>query len=93
MARAIDDALDALVPPHPNEDPTARQKLALAIAHGVIKHLDDNEGALHGQCPRRHYRVRHQQARHRGRGVSPDGPDLLRLPVPLDGRGRTAETD
>ena len=46
MAREIADALDALVPPHPKEDPTARQKLALAIAQGVIKHLNDNEGAL-----------------------------------------------
>ncbi|MCY7399449.1 MAG: hypothetical protein LH477_00545 [Nocardioides sp.] len=46
MSRAIADALDVLVPPRPDEEPMARRKLALAIAQGVIGHLDANEGAL-----------------------------------------------
>jgi hypothetical protein len=51
MSRAIADALDALVPPRPDEEPTARRKLALAIAQGVIGHLDANEGALEVRVP------------------------------------------
>ncbi len=46
MSRAIADALNTLVPPRPDEEPMARSKLALAIALGVIGHLDANEGAL-----------------------------------------------
>lgn len=46
MSRAIADALDALVPLRPDEEPMARRKFALAIAQGVIGHLDANEGAL-----------------------------------------------
>jgi hypothetical protein len=46
MARAIDDALAALIPVGGNEDVRGRRKLALAIARGVIGHLNANEGAL-----------------------------------------------
>jgi len=46
MARAIDDALAALVPLGANEDPRGRRKLALAIAQGVINHLSANAGAI-----------------------------------------------
>jgi hypothetical protein len=46
MARAIDDAMAALVPLGANEDPRGRRKLALAIARGVINHLAANAGAI-----------------------------------------------
>jgi len=46
MARAIDDALAALVPLGAHEDPRGRRKLALAIARGVIDHLAANAGAI-----------------------------------------------
>jgi hypothetical protein len=46
MARAIDDAMTALVPLGANEDPHGRRKLALAIARGVIDHLAANAGAI-----------------------------------------------
>jgi hypothetical protein len=46
MARAIDDAMAALVPLGANEDPHGRRKLALAIARGIIGHLAANAGAI-----------------------------------------------
>jgi hypothetical protein len=46
MAKAIDDALAALVTVKPGEDPRPRRKLALAIAQGVVKHLADNQNAF-----------------------------------------------
>lgn len=46
MARAIEDALNALVLPGAHEDPRGRRKLALAIARGVIDHLAANAGAI-----------------------------------------------
>ena len=30
-----------------DEDPMGRRQLALAIARGVIKHLDDNQASFH----------------------------------------------
>jgi hypothetical protein len=46
MARAIDDAMAALVKPGANEDLRGRRKLALAIAQGVIDHLVANAQAI-----------------------------------------------
>jgi hypothetical protein len=46
MARAIDDAMRILVPLTAGEDSLGRQKLALAIAHGVITYLNDHEAAF-----------------------------------------------
>jgi hypothetical protein len=51
MSRAIADALDALIPPRPGEESTGRKQLALAIAQGVIGHLDAREGALMVEVP------------------------------------------
>jgi hypothetical protein len=48
MARAIYDSLVVLVPLHPDEDPVGRTKLAVAVADGVISHLKNQTGALHG---------------------------------------------
>jgi hypothetical protein len=52
MAKAIDDALATLVPRGPAEDRHGRAKLALAIARGVVGHLDAMEGALFVELPR-----------------------------------------
>jgi hypothetical protein len=46
MARAIEDALAALVPLAKHEDPLLRRKLVLAVAQGVISHLKANETAF-----------------------------------------------
>lgn len=46
MAKAIDDAMRALVPLGAAEDPLGRQKLALAIARGVVTYLNDHEAAF-----------------------------------------------
>lgn len=46
MAKAIDDALAALVPLGANEDPRGRRKLVLAVAQGVVSHLKANETAF-----------------------------------------------
>lgn len=43
MAKAIDDALLALVPLGANEDPRGRRKLIVAIANGVVAHLQANQ--------------------------------------------------
>lgn len=51
MAKAIDDALATLVPRGPDEDRRGRAKLALAVARGVISHLDAMEGALFVELP------------------------------------------
>ncbi len=51
MARAIDDALAALVPVGANEDPRGRRKLALAVARGVIAHLKANQDAFVAPIP------------------------------------------
>jgi hypothetical protein len=47
MAAAIYDALASQVPLGANEDRLPRQKLAIAIAAGVIGHLQGNAGAFH----------------------------------------------
>jgi hypothetical protein len=47
MAAAIYDALASQVPLGANEDRLPRQKLAIAIAAGVIGHLQANAGAFH----------------------------------------------
>lgn len=46
MAKAIDDALADLVPLAAAEDPLGRRKLALAVARGVVKYLNDHEAAF-----------------------------------------------
>ena len=46
MARAIEEEMELQVPYGANEDKAGRKKLALAIARGVIRHLNDNEGAF-----------------------------------------------
>ena len=46
MAKAIDDALVALVPLGANEDPRGRRKLVLAVARGMISHLKSHETAF-----------------------------------------------
>jgi hypothetical protein len=52
MARAIDEAMTALVPLAAAEDPLGRRKLALAIARGVVKYLNDNEAAFVVDVPK-----------------------------------------
>jgi hypothetical protein len=47
MARAIYDALATLVPLRADEDPTGRSKLAVAVAHGVLTHLQAQSEALY----------------------------------------------
>jgi hypothetical protein len=47
MARAIYDALATLVPLHAGEDPNGRSKLAVAVAQGVLTHLQAQSGALY----------------------------------------------
>jgi hypothetical protein len=47
MARAIYDALAAQIPLRPDEDPHGRSRLAVAVASGVISHLQANAAALH----------------------------------------------
>ena len=51
MAADIEAALEGEVPLGANEDPTGRQKLALAIARGVLKHLRDNASSVHVTVP------------------------------------------
>jgi hypothetical protein len=46
MARAIEEAMVEQVPYGPDEDPHGRRKFALAIAKGVIRHLNENPGAI-----------------------------------------------
>jgi len=46
MARAIEEAMVEQVPYGPAEDPHGRRKFALAIAKGVIRHLNENPGAI-----------------------------------------------
>ena len=46
MSRMIFDALNTLTPMSANENPIARQNLALAIAQGVIGHLKAQESAF-----------------------------------------------
>jgi len=46
LAKAIDDALAALVEVKAGEDPRGRRKLALAIAQGVVNHLVANQDAF-----------------------------------------------
>ena len=47
MAAAIYDELVALVPLTTAEDPLPRQKLAIAIATGVVCHLKAHSAAFH----------------------------------------------
>jgi hypothetical protein len=47
MAADIETALALLVPLGADEDPIGRHKLALAVARGVLKHINDKAGALH----------------------------------------------
>jgi hypothetical protein len=46
MAREIDEAMTFLVPLATGEDSLGRQKLALAIAHGVITYLNSHQAAF-----------------------------------------------
>ena len=46
MAAAIETAMNAQVPLGAGEDPRGRRRLAVAIATGVIKHLNDKESAF-----------------------------------------------
>jgi hypothetical protein len=46
LAKAIDDALLALVPLGADEDPRGRRKLIVAIAQGVVAHLQANQQAF-----------------------------------------------
>lgn len=47
MARAIYDSLAAQIPLRADEDPHGRSRLAVAVAAGVINHLQANAAALH----------------------------------------------
>jgi hypothetical protein len=47
MGADIVTALNALIPPAAGEDPVARERVGLAIARGVLKHINDQAGALH----------------------------------------------
>ena len=51
MALAIEQAMNAQVPRPLYEDPSGRQKLALAIATGVIDHLVSNAAAIDVTIP------------------------------------------
>ncbi|MGZ4735868.1 MAG: hypothetical protein ACXV8R_09700 [Acidimicrobiia bacterium] len=51
MAAEIELALETPVPLGANEDPTGRRKVAVAIAHGVLKHLMDHPDAIHVTVP------------------------------------------
>jgi hypothetical protein len=51
MAAEIETAINAYVPRGANENPLARQKLVIAIAYGVIKHLRNNSAALQVNVP------------------------------------------
>ena len=46
MAAAIYNAMKAQVPLKAHEDPHGRQKLAIAIAQGVIEHFVANAGSI-----------------------------------------------
>lgn len=46
MAREIYDALVEVIPLAPAEDPAVRQRLAIAIARGVLRHLEKNAAAF-----------------------------------------------
>jgi hypothetical protein len=54
MAEAIELALRTLIPLHAGEDPVGRQKVALAIAQGVLTHLKDNASSIKVTVPNRH---------------------------------------
>jgi hypothetical protein len=47
LSATIERAINELVPLGANEDPVGRRKLALAIARGVVKHIQDNVGSFH----------------------------------------------
>lgn len=51
MAFAIEQAMEAFVPRPLFEDPIGRQKLAMAIATGVIDHLVANAAAINVTIP------------------------------------------
>jgi hypothetical protein len=51
MARAIELEMEKEVAYGPNELKLGRQRLALAIARGVLHHLKDNQGAFTVRVP------------------------------------------
>jgi hypothetical protein len=51
MASAIERAMTQLVPLGADENPIGRRKLALAIARGVLQHLQSHAGSLHVKVP------------------------------------------
>lgn len=51
MAKEMEDALASLIPPPVNDNPDARRKLFIAIATGVINHLQQNAQAITVDVP------------------------------------------
>ena len=47
MAKAIEDILNALVPPKANEDLNGRHVFVVAVARGVLQYLSQKHEALH----------------------------------------------
>ena len=61
MAHSIEVALEDLVPLGVDEDPIARRKLVLAIARGVLQHLEAHSASLHVTVPNTGGGGTHQQ--------------------------------
>ncbi len=61
MAASIYDAMVAQVPLKAHEDPHGRQRLAIAIAQGVIEHFVANAGSIMVTVPNTGWGGTHEQ--------------------------------